>query len=157
MTNMNSNGAFLKASSHAPSATLCDFPTVLEGKISGTAIGQAVAPSCLAKSSRCDHKCHFPTWGGLHCSSKGMSSTASLSFPSWCHVDKSTSPYSTRTRVAALAYLDKQPGILTNHSTAHKRSLNRRPMIFKQRANYWNPLKSPNLPLLQFSALVWTL
>ena len=90
MTNMNSNGAFLKTSSHASSATLCDFPTVLDGRISGTVIGQAVAPSCLAKSSRCDRKCRFPTRGGLHRSSKGVSSTASLSLPPWCHVDKST-------------------------------------------------------------------
>jgi hypothetical protein len=89
-------------------------------------------PSCLAKLSWCDRKCRFPTWGGLHRSSKGVASTAALSFPPWCHVDKSTSASSTRSRVAALAYLDKQPGVLTNHSTVHKRSLNQRRKVSKQ-------------------------
>ena len=71
--------------------------------------GQAVAPSSRVNTSRCDCKCRFPSMGGIHCSSNDSSVyTASTTFLIWCHVDKSNSPSSTRTRVAALAYISKR-------------------------------------------------
>ena len=88
--------------------------------MSRTVPGQAVAPSTRVNKSRCDRKCRFPSVGGLHRSSHDSSvSTASTTFPIWCHVDKSKSPSSTRTRVATFAYISKW-----NHpkrSTSHRR------------------------------------
>jgi hypothetical protein len=54
--------------------------------------------------------------------------TESLQIPIWCHVNKSKSPSSTQTRVAAVAYLDKQNEfgihLMKYHRTKHKRYLN---------------------------------
>jgi hypothetical protein len=114
---------------------------VAADRMSQTFPGQAVAPSSRVNTSRCDRKCRFPSVGGLHCSSNDSSvSTASTTFPIWCHVDKSNSPSSTRTRVAALAYISKQ-----NHpkrSTSHHRQLNQSRKFSKQRSI----LKGVNVP-----------
>jgi hypothetical protein len=108
--------------------------------------GQAVAPSTRVNKSRCDRKCRFPSVGGLHRSSHDSSvSTASTKFPIWCHVDKSTSPSSTRTRVAAFAYISKR-----NHpkrSTSHRRQLNQSRKFSKQRSI----LKDIKVPTIAFS------
>ncbi len=123
--NTNCNGAFLKASSHASSAAVCDFSTVLNGSISVTVIGQAIVRSSLAKLSQCECKCHFPSRGGLHRSSNGVSLTASLSFPPLCHVDKSNLlpqeepmllplPIWTNSKVLFLIIILPTIGLLTN-------------------------------------------
>ena len=114
--------------------------------MSRTVPGQAVAPSSRVNTSRCDRKCRFPSVGGLHRSSNDSSiRTASTTFPIWCHVDKSKSPSSTRTRVAALAYISKQ-----NHpkrSTSHRRQLNESKKFCKQRSM----LKDVKVPTIAFS------
>jgi hypothetical protein len=100
---------------------------------SRTVPGQAVAPSSRVNTSRCDRKCRFPSVGGLHRSSNDSSiSTASTTFPIWCHVDKSNSPSSTRTRVAALANISKRSN--PKRSTSHRRQLNQIRKFSKQRS-----------------------
>jgi hypothetical protein len=51
-----------------------------------------------------------------------------LQIPIWCHVNKSKSPSSTQTQVAAVAYLDKWNEFsvhsMKHHRTKHKRYLN---------------------------------
>ena len=122
-----------------------DLPVASDG-MSRTVPGQAVAPSSRVNTSRCDRKCRFPSVGGLHRSSNDSSiRTASTTFPIWCHVDKSKSPSSTRTRVAALAYISKQ-----NHpkrSTSHRRQLNESKKFCKQRSM----LKDVKVPTIAFS------
>ena len=114
--------------------------------MSRTVPGQAVVPSTRVNKSRCDRKCRFPSVGGLHRSSHDSSvSTASTTFPIWCHVDKSKSPSSTRTHVAAFAYISKR-----NHpkrSTSHRRQLNQSRKFSKQRII----LKDVKVPTIAFS------
>ena len=115
--------------------------------MSRTVPGQVVAPSSRVNTSRCDRKCRFPSAGGLHCSSNDSSvSTALTTFPIWCHVDKSNSPTSTKTRVAALlAYISKR-----NHpkrSTSHRKQLSQSRKISKQ----WSILKDVKVPTIAFS------
>lgn len=114
--------------------------------MSRTVPGQAVAPSTRVNTSRCDRKCRFPSVGGLHRSSHDSSvSTASTTFPIWCHVDKSNSPSSTRTRVAAFAYISKRND--PNRSTSHRRQLNQSRKFSKQRSI----LKDVKVPTIAFS------
>jgi hypothetical protein len=91
----------------------------------GTVLGHAVAWSSWGKSG-CERKCCFPISKGLHRSSRETPlDKESLQIPTWCHVNKSKSPSSTQTRVAVVAYLDKQ-NKLRVHSMKHnkKRYLN---------------------------------
>jgi hypothetical protein len=94
----------------------------------GTVLGHAAAWSSWGKSG-CEQKCHFQINGGLHCSSgEAPLDTESLQILIWCHVNKSESPSSTRTQVAAVAYLDKQNEFsvhsMKHHRTKHNRYLN---------------------------------
>jgi hypothetical protein len=94
----------------------------------GTVLGHAVARSSWGKSG-CEQKCHFQINGGLHCSSgEAPLDTESLQILIWCHVKKSKSPSSTRTRVAVVAYLDKRNEfkvhLMKHHRTIHKRYFN---------------------------------
>lgn len=84
--------------------------------------------------SRCERKCRFPAiQGGLHRTLNDTSkSTASLTFPVWCHVDKSNTPSSKRTRVAALAYISNTHD-MKKGTTTHRRSLKQRRKLSKQR------------------------
>jgi hypothetical protein len=58
----------------------------------------------------------------------GTSEQYQNQIPIWCHVNKSNTPSSIRTRVAALAYLNKQneyiSGSKKHHRTKYKRHLN---------------------------------
>jgi hypothetical protein len=94
----------------------------------GTVLGQAVAQSSWGKSG-CECKCRFQINGGLHRSAREAPlDTESLQIPIWCHVNKSKSPSSTQTQVAAVAYFDKRNGfrvhLMKHHRTTHKRYLN---------------------------------
>jgi hypothetical protein len=61
-------------------------------------------------------------------SSWGTSEQYQNQIPIWCHVNKSNTPLSIRTHVAALAYLNKQneyiSGSKKHHRTKHKRHFN---------------------------------
>jgi hypothetical protein len=95
----------------------------------GTVLGHAIAWSSWGKFG-CERKCRFQiNKGGLHRSSREAPlDTESLQIPIWCHVDKSKNPSSTRTPVAAVAYLDKRNNfrvhLMKHHRTKHKRYLN---------------------------------
>jgi hypothetical protein len=65
----------------------------------------------------------------LHSSSgEAPLNTETLQILIWCHVNKSKSPSSTQTQVAAVAYLNKQNEfsihLMKHHRTKHKRYLN---------------------------------
>jgi hypothetical protein len=81
------------------------------------------------EKSGCDRKCRLQINGGLHRSSRETPlDTESLQIPIWCHVNKSKSPSSTQTQVAAVAYFDKwnefRVHLMQHHRTKHKRYLN---------------------------------
>ena len=109
-----------------------------------TSTGQAVEPSCTrVNMPQCERKCCFPLVGGLHRSlndSPGLAAT--LPFPVWCHVNKSNTPSSMRTRVAGAAYL-------SSPSTSHRRSLNQSRKFSKQRSQ----LKDINIPAIALSSV----
>ncbi len=105
----------------------------------GTVLGHAVAWSSWGKSG-CEGKCCFQINGGLHHSSRETPlDTESLQIPILCYVKKSKSPSSTRTQVAAVAYLDKQNEFkvhsMKHHRTIHKRYLNAAQKKTKQDEN----------------------
>ncbi len=94
----------------------------------GTVLGHAVARSSWGKSG-CKRKCCFQINGELHRSSREAPlDTESLQILIWCHVNKSKSPSSKQTRVAAVAYFDKRNEfrvhLMKHHRTKHKRYLN---------------------------------
>jgi hypothetical protein len=73
----------------------------------GTVLGHNLAWFSWGKSG-CEQKFHFQINGGLHHSSgEALLDTESLQNLIWCHVNKSKSPSSTQTQVAAVAYPDK--------------------------------------------------
>ncbi len=94
----------------------------------GTVLGHAIARSSWGKS-KCEQKCCSQINGGLHRSSgEAPLDTDFLQISIWCHVNKSKSPSSTQTRVAAVVYLDKRNEFsvhsMKHHRTKHKRYLN---------------------------------
>ncbi len=94
----------------------------------GTVLGHDVARSSWGKSG-CERKCCFQINGGLHRSSREAPlDIESLQIPIWCHVNKFKSPSSTRTRVAAVAFLNMRNEFrvhsMKHHRTIHKRYLN---------------------------------
>jgi len=107
----------------------------LPDRLSQTMYGQAVEPSYRATKSRCVCKCRFPSGGGLHRSSYDSYSDL-MQIPDWCHVYKSKSPSSTRTRIAALASTSKIYN--TSRSTNHKRTRNQIHKLSKQRIQLKN-------------------
>jgi hypothetical protein len=104
-----------------------------------TVRGHAIAQSSWGKSG-CEHKCHFQINRGLHRSSREAPlDTESLQILIWCHVNKSKSPSSTRTRLAAVAYLDKRNEfrvhLMKHHRTILKRYLSAAQKKTKQDEN----------------------
>jgi hypothetical protein len=94
----------------------------------GTVLGHAVARFSWEKSG-CEQNCRYQINGGLYRSSgEAPLDAESLQIPIWCHVNKSKSPSSTQTRVAAAAYLNKlnefSVHLMKHHRTKHKRYLN---------------------------------
>jgi hypothetical protein len=66
-----------------------------------------------------------------------------MQIPNWCHVDKSNTPSSARTRVAALAYISKRNDT-SKRSTNHHRRLNQNRKSSKQRSQ----LKDCKMPTI---------
>ncbi len=101
--------------------------------------GRSVAEDAVERNSwgksRCEQMCHFPNTGGLHCTSGDAPlETPTLQNPAvpvWCHVHKSNSSSSKRTKVAAVAYKHNLHESL-RHSTKHKRTLNANRKCHKQ-------------------------
>ncbi len=94
----------------------------------GTVLGHAIARSSWGKSG-CEQKCCFQINRGLHHSSGEAPLDAEfVQILIWCHVNKSKSPSSTQTQVAAVAYLDKRNELsvlsMKHYRTKHKRYLN---------------------------------
>ncbi len=120
-----------------------DFHVAADG-MSRTVAGHAIAPSSRVNTSRCDRKCRFPSMGGLHCSSNDSSiPTALTNFLIWCHVDKSNSPSSSRTHVAALAYISKKKTIPKGQPVTTDSSTNLE--SFPSSGAYWKMSKCPPL------------
>jgi hypothetical protein len=113
----------------------CSDSATVEAELLGTksgfietVLGHAVAQSSWGKSG-CERKCCFQINRGLHSLSREAPlDTESLQIPILCHVNKSKSPSSTQTQVAAVAYLNKQNEfrvhLMKHHRTTHKRYLN---------------------------------
>jgi hypothetical protein len=104
----------------------------------------------LEKSGH-EHRLGFQINGGLHCSSKDAPfDTESFPILNYCHSYKSNSPSSTRTRVAAVAYLDRQNEFsrhsIEHHKTIHKRYLNALQKIAKQQ-KFLKEVKISNVAL----------
>jgi hypothetical protein len=105
----------------------------------GTVQGHAVVWSFWGKSG-CEQQCPFPINGGHHRSSgEAPPDTESMQILIWCHVNKCKSPSSTRTRVAAVAFVDKQNEFnvhsMKHHRTKHKMYLNTQQKKTKQDEN----------------------
>jgi hypothetical protein len=122
----------------------------------GTVLGHTVARSSWGKSG-CEHKCRLKINGGLYRSSREAPlNTESLQFPMRCHVNKSQSPSSTQTQVAAVAHLDKRNEfrvhLMKHHRTIHKKYLNAARKKTKQDENIkditvWKGASSKRLTL----------
>jgi hypothetical protein len=85
--------------------------------------------SCRTKGAPHDTSQTTPALGQKNAQlSLGMSQQYRNQIPIWCHVSKSNTPSSIQTRVAALAYLNKQNEYISDskkhHRTKHKRHLN---------------------------------
>ena len=102
-------------------------------------VANVVERSSWEKSRR-GRKCRFPPKGGLHHTSGDASLETHLEIPNWCHVYKSQSPSSRRTRAAAAEYrIVSQTH--RGHSTKHRRCVNENRKRFKQ-GNYLREIKS---------------
>ena len=108
----------------------------------------AVARTSRGKSEG-ERKCRFQNNNGeLHRSNgEAPLNNDFLQVPAWCHVFKSKSPSSTRTRVAAVAYLKNRCEYneysIKHHRTNHKRYLNSHRKQKRQR-KYLKDIKLTN-------------
>ena len=116
----NNNGELHRSNGEAPLDTYSE--------VEEDVLRHAVARTSWGKSER-ERKCRFQNSGELHRSiGEAPLNNDFLQVPAWCHVFKSKSPSSTRTRVAAVAYLKNRCEYneysMKHHRTNHKRYLN---------------------------------
>ena len=100
-----------------------------QGGGSAIVVANVVERSSWEKSG-CGRKCRFPAKGGLHHTSGDASLVTKPEIPSWCHVYKSKSVSSKRTRVAAMQYKIMSQ-VCQKHSTKHRQCVHANRKKFK--------------------------
>ena len=100
-----------------------------QGGGSAIVVANVVERSSWEKSG-CGRKCRFPAKGGLHHTSGDASLVTKPEIPSWCHVYKSQSVSSKRTRVAAMQYKIMSQ-VCQKHSTKHRQCVHANRKKFK--------------------------
>jgi len=137
MCRLPNTGGLRRTSGDAPleTPTLRDPLLITRvGMREGSVVEDAVERNSWGKS-RCEQMCRFPNTGGLHRTSGNApleTPTLQDPLPVWCHVHKSNSSSSRRTRVAAVAYKNIN-NEMVKRSTRHKRRLNENKKCRKQK------------------------
>jgi len=90
----------------------------------GTILGSHIGPTKT-------HTCKINDHGSTITPIVGGTSTTPTSNPSWCHVNKSNTPSSKRTQVAACAFKEKSLNS-ASRITKHKRHTNTKRKRYKQ-------------------------
>ena len=135
----NNNGELHRSNGEAPLDTYSE--------VEEDVLRHAVACTSWGKSER-ERNFRFQNNGELHRSNgEAPLNNDFLQVPAWCHVFKSKSPSSTRTRVAAVAYLKNRCEYneysIKHHRTNHKRYLNSHRKQKRQR-KYLKDIKLTN-------------